>query len=323
MVCTSFAATVSVAARIIVTLLIGTACAPAIAQITLYRPHGLKMEKFTCPTLAQETTVQAAVYYQREVGTPEGYVTDRSLLHYKLILSSDFDRSMESLGPAMQWLDIGAGMGHAVLDYVSPPDAPTQKGAQEHSASRANAVAISIEDRRTDRWHQIEPRLETNKIKYLYGRRLREYSLEELGSFKVITDVMGGFSYTENLSAFIEKVLTLLEPKGAFYTVLQDINMEKGTSKPFHPNEPYLTELVMADGSEMKVCAWLKSITCVEVTCETKAGVSPPAEAYRVRKVCDDVSVPAMEQISFWAGAPPGRRFQLRDTPQARRLTPR
>ena len=314
--CSSFAACFTIAAPAIVALLVGVACAPAIAQIALYRPHGQKMEKFTCPTFKQESDAQEAAYYRSEVETPWGYTIDRSLRHYKLILSSDFDRDIESLGPAMQWLDIGAGMGNAILDYVSPSLAVTQKELRKHSALRAKAVAISIEDRRTARWHQTEPLLEANKIKYLYGRRLREYSLQELGSFKVISDVAGGFTYTDNLSRFMEGVLTVLERHGAFYTVLQDVNREKGSSRPYRRNAPFLTELVNGDGSEVKVCAWLKSITCVEVTCEMKTGISPPVEAYRIRKVCNDFSVPGMEQISFEAGAPPGRRFQLRNTTQ-------
>ena len=40
-----------------------------------------------------------------------------------------------------------------------------------------------------------------------FGKRLREYSPEEIGQFQVITDVMGGFSYTQDLSLFMEKTL--------------------------------------------------------------------------------------------------------------------
>ena len=66
--------------------------------------------------------------------------------------------------------------------------------------------------------------LEKGQLEYLFNKRLREYSREELGRFQVITDVIGGFSYTEDLSQFMEKVLTFLEPNGSFFTLLQDVH---------------------------------------------------------------------------------------------------
>ena len=74
----------------------------------------------------------------------------------------------------------------------------------------------------------------------------------------------------------------------------------------------FLTELVGADGSEMKVCSWLKRISCVEVTCEPRAW-RPPVEAFRIRKTCDAVSVLPLAPLHFRAGTPPERRFQLKN----------
>ncbi len=67
---------------------------------------------------------------------------------------------------------------------------------------KARAVAISIEDRRTDKWQQQAASL-GDRIRYLSGKRLRQYSREELGTFQIITDVFGGFTYTEDLSGFV------------------------------------------------------------------------------------------------------------------------
>jgi len=122
--------------------------------------------------------------------------------------------------------------------------------------------------------------------------------LEELGRFQVITDVLGGFSYTGNLSRFVEKVLGFLELNGSFYTLLQDVHTEDGTNKPYYAGSPFLTEIANAGRSEVKVCSWLKSITCVEVACEPKVELKPPVEVYRIRKVCDDVNVPALVRSS-------------------------
>ena len=153
--------------------------------------------------------------------------------------------------------------------------------------------------------------LEADQIQYLFGKRLREYSAEELGKFQVITDVMGGFSYAQDLTLFMQKTLGFLEPNGAFYTVLQDVRTETGTNKPYYPDASFLTEIVNTDGSEVRMCSWLKSISCVEVTCEAKPDWSPPLEVYRIRKTCDEVVVPALTPVHFEAGTPPERRFRL------------
>ena len=124
--------------------------------------------------------------------------------------------------------------------------------------------------------------------------------------------MMGGFSYTTDLSKFMETVLDLLEVNGTFFTVLQDVHREDGANTPFYPGSPFLTEIADADGSELKVCSWLKRIGCAEVKCEPKTHWKPPVEAFRVRKVCEAVAVPRLAPVHYQAGTPPERRFQAR-----------
>jgi SAM-dependent methyltransferase len=133
-----------------------------------------------------------------------------------------------SLGSSDRWLDIGAGDGQAILDYYAfeGNTAPAEKCAW--SFSKARAVAMSIEDRRTDKWRQHAAIFGGDRLRYLAGKRLRQYSREELGKFQIITDVYGGFSYTEDLSGFLAKVLSLLETGGIFYTMVQDVHLENG-----------------------------------------------------------------------------------------------
>jgi hypothetical protein len=107
----------------------------------------------------------------------------------------------------------------------------------------------------------------------------------------------------------MERVLGSLELNGSFYTVLLDVLSENAANRRDAAVSPFLTEIINVDGSEQKVCSWLKRITCVAVTCEFKSNL--PIEAYSVRKICDDVAVPALVTIHFKAGTPPGRRFQL------------
>jgi hypothetical protein len=72
------------------------------------------------PQFKEELSKQEQIYQSKGEQVPEGYVIDRSLLSYTHTLSSDFDRSLASLGPKDRWLDIGAGMGQAILDYFAP-----------------------------------------------------------------------------------------------------------------------------------------------------------------------------------------------------------
>jgi hypothetical protein len=265
------------------------------------------------PAFGEELSKQESIYQSKGEQVPEGYSIDRSLVDYTRALTSEFDPALARLGPEDRWLDIGAGSGQAILDYYTPDYDLTHWEGRERRGRKAQAVALSIEDRRTPRWQQDAASLGAGKMEYLFNRRLREYSVEELGQFQVMTDVIGGFSYTENLSLFVEKVLGFLDLYGSFFTLLQDVRSEDGTNRPHYAGAPFLTEIANAEGSEVSVCAWLKSITCVQVSCEFKTSWKPPIEAFRIRKVCNDVTVPALVPIHYVAGTPPERRFQLRN----------
>jgi hypothetical protein len=260
------------------------------------------------PRINEEITKQEKIYRSRGAEVPAGYVTNRRLSDYAQLLPSGFCDALGSLGSSDRWLDVGAGDGQAVLDYFAPADdaVPAEKCAQ--LAGRGHAVAMSIEDRRTDKWQERAASLGAERIRYLSGKRLRQHSRDELGKFQIITDVYGGFSYTEELSEFLEKVLSLLETGGVFYTIVQGVHLENGKDKP---DTWYLTELVDAAGDDVKVCSWLKKTTCVQVTCESKSDWHAPTEQINIRKVCSDVSVPRMKLLTFEAGNPPARRFQL------------
>ena len=262
-------------------------------------------------TFRDEASKQAEIYNSAGQKVPEGYVVGRSLLAYGFTLSPEFRQSLANLGAQDRWLDIGAGEAHALLDYRTSKYDVILQGSNE-GGGKAQVVAMSIEDRRTPRWHEAAASLGEKQIQYLFGRRMREYSAEELGRFQLITDVLGGFSYTRYLSLFMVKALGVLAVNGSFYTLLQDVHSENGTNRPFYSGSPFLTEIVNSDGSEMKVCSWLKSISCAEVTCELKPDSSPPIELYRIRKVCNGVSVPQLVPVHFEAGTPPERRFQLK-----------
>ena len=260
------------------------------------------------PQLDEEIVKQEKIYRSRGTDVPGGYVTNRGLSDYAGLLPSGFCDALGRLGNSERWLDIGAGDGQAILDYYAfqhDAAAPEKCG---RSDTRARAVAMSIEDRRTKNWQLQAAIVGGDRIQYLAGKRLRDYSLEELGKFQLITDVYGGFSYTEDLARFVNKVLSLLEVGGAFYTLLQNVHLENGKEKP---NSGYQTELVDSAGGDVKVCSWLKQTPCVTVGCESKSDWGTPTELINIRKLCSDVSVPREKALKYEAGNPPARRFQL------------
>ena len=213
------------------------------------------------PRIDEEFAKQEKIYRSRGADVPGGYITNRGLSDYLELLPSGFCDALGTLGNSDRWLDIGAGAGQAILDYNAPENEAAPGKRCAGAGGKVRAVAMSIEDRRTDTWQQQAASLGDDRLRYLTGKRLRDYSPEELGKFQIITDVFGGFSYTEDLSQFVDRVLSLLEVGGVFYTIVQSVHLEDGKDKP---TTWYLTELVDAAGRDVKVCSWLKKTSLRE-----------------------------------------------------------
>jgi len=289
------------------------AAATCLAVMAVIVMHALGLgvvwpQELAPPRIGEEFDKQEQIYRSRGADVPGGYITNRGLSDYLELLPSGFCDALGTLGNSDRWLDIGAGAGQAILDYNTPENEAAPGKRCAGAGGKVRAVAMSIEDRRTDTWQQQAASLGDDRLRYLSGKRLRDYSPEELGKFQIITDVFGGFSYTEDLSQFVDRVLSLLEVGGVFYTIVQSVHLEDGKDKP---TTWYLTELVDAAGPEVKVCSWLKKTTCAKVVCESKSDWNSPTELINIRKVCSAVSVPRMKLLKFEAGNPPGRRFQL------------
>ncbi len=263
------------------------------------------------PVFDLEASRQQSIYHSRGETRPEGYVVDRGLAAYVFALAPGFESAVKNLGPDDRWLDIGAGRGQAMIDYHSPakdegntgPTAPRRK---------AGTVALSIEDRRTEAWHRAAAGVEAGRMRYLHDRPLRNFTAAELGApFQLISDVIGGFSYTENLTRFMEKVLEVLAVNGSFYTLHQDVMSEAGDNKPHYAGAGFLTRILDADDKDISICAWLRQISCVEVDCPSKSGWVPPIQTYRVRKVCNETVVPRLDRLQYTSGTPPERVFRF------------
>ncbi|MDP2396782.1 MAG: hypothetical protein Q8M53_00315 [Burkholderiales bacterium] len=262
------------------------------------------------PVFDVEASRQQSIYHSRGETRPEGYVIDRGLAAYVLALMPGFESAVENLGPTDRWLDIGAGRGQAMIDYHSPA-VEVDETVRTPLRRKASTVAMSIEDRRTEAWYRAAATVEPARMRYVFNKPLRDFTSDELGgSFQLISDVIGGFSYTDNLTRFMEKVLELMVVNGSFYTVHQDVMSELGNNKPHYPHEPFLTQIRDAGNKDISICAWLKQISCVEVVCQSKSGWVPPIQTFRVRKVCNETAVPALERIQYISGTPPQRIFR-------------
>src|SRR5574341_1936409 len=106
------------------------------------------------PRLDEEIAKQEKIFRRRGADAPRGYVTNRAFSDYLELLPSGFCDALGTLGSSDRWLDIGAGSGQAILDYYAPDDDAGSAVKCAGSGGRARAVAMSIEDRRTDKWKQ-------------------------------------------------------------------------------------------------------------------------------------------------------------------------
>ena len=106
----------------------------------------------------------------------------------------------------------------------------------------------------------------------------------------------------------MEKVLSLLEVGGGFYTIVQHVHLDAAKDSPA---SWYQTELVDAAGSDEKVCSWLKKIACggSRLRVEERLGTAHRADKYPEglqRRHC-----PAHETNEVPGGESSWRRFQL------------
>src|SRR6188474_3819353 len=125
------------------------------------------------PRLDEEIAKQEKIFQRRDADIPRGYITNRGLSNYAELLPTGFCDALGRLGSSDRWLDIGAGAAQAILDYYAPEGDPPSGEKCARSVSKARAVAMSIEDRRTDKWREQAANLGDDRIRYLSGKSLR------------------------------------------------------------------------------------------------------------------------------------------------------
>ena len=104
------------------------------------------------PRIDEEIAKQEKIYQKPGRRCSQRLHHQRGLSDYAELLPTGFCDALGRLGSSDRWLDIGAGAAQAILDYYAPEgDAPSAEKCVR-SGGKARAVAMSIEDRRTDKW---------------------------------------------------------------------------------------------------------------------------------------------------------------------------
>jgi len=147
--------------------------AGAIVVVQLLGPHTGWTQEPAQLGIDKEFAKQEKIYRSRGSNVPGNYVINRGLSEYAELLPTGFCGALGSLGSSDRWLDIGAGRGQAILDYYTAEDKAVPEETCARSGAKARAVAISIEDRRTEKWHARAASLGEDRIRYLSGKPLR------------------------------------------------------------------------------------------------------------------------------------------------------
>ncbi|XGC82300.1 hypothetical protein ACES2L_07365 [Bdellovibrio bacteriovorus] len=129
------------------------------------------------------------------------FITDRTLWDYTHDLHPDFAKALERMTPESHWIDMGAGKAKALIEFM--------KSRDSENRPFTTAVAFKI-----DRWFGMptfEGKLQTHEGLF------EHQPTNQWRKADVITDVMGVFSYTTDLSTTLQKNFDLLKVNGELY----------------------------------------------------------------------------------------------------------
>ena len=123
-------------------------------------------------------------------------VTPRPLGDYFARFGSGFMRILDGLGENERWLDAGAGRAVAIAEFLD-----------EYAKGNAVALAFAVptSDPRALASYVSMVASHGDRVSLLFGRLPEDISAEELGSFRVVTDVFGPATYSTDLQAVIER----------------------------------------------------------------------------------------------------------------------
>lgn len=166
------------------------------------------------------------------------------------------------------WIDIGAGELFAQAEFFL-------KGY-----SHGKAIAISVRDPDTKEFQEnlkYLRRLPFEKFLYLSGRRVEEIPAQELPPAKIVSDLFGALSFTEQIDSTLQKELEMLKPGGIFVARLQKAYIKDVSGRRFGIRK-YLASVV---GAEILFYGW---------------------HSLAMKRTVDKVNVPKLRLVNFISG---------------------
>lgn len=223
----------------------------------------------------------------RKIIEKGAYVSSRGLEDY-VLLGSTFAREITQLQPGQWWIDVGAGRGTAIIDYL------------ERDGSAGGVVGITVDVPKYDRRDKALTKY-GDRFRYLSGRYLEEYDVpNELPRARVVTDFYGAFAYSPHLDEIVAKSAQMLEVGGHYYVL-------NGFDSKFQV-EHQLT-LLTREGKSLSLREYFSMVGCMRV--EEARDEDWRTETYALVKECEDVKVPALELVTLRSGTPPRRTYRL------------
>jgi hypothetical protein len=199
-------------------------------------------------------------------------VTNRDLFDYRNDLHPDFSKTLDRLGSENHWIDMGAGKVKAQIEFMK---------SLPKSSGRPYVTAVSY---KINRWFGVPKfsgKLETHEGAF------ETQPTHEWKKADLITDVMGVFSYTMDLTTTLQKTFDLLKVNGEFYI---------STSS-------YGTQFKLPGGKIMMLEEYLATIPGLKV--EGKWG------RIKIVKEREGIVVPPMRLVRIKDEAPPLRLFEI------------
>lgn len=186
----------------------------------------------------------------------------------------------------IHWVDLGAGLGVAGYDALNNPGLPPLN-LDPNAHLTVTLVGAVIGERQYGR------SFKEAKIP-LYIEGYLDRVADQIQPADVITDVVGPFHYTRDLSETLRISLSLLKVGGVYMT-----------------DTEYLSHTIVSGG----IHSWLSRIQGITIESDPKGwgrvmitGENTPIV---LKRTSEDLVVPPLKLVSFEESGPPYRRFTL------------
>lgn len=235
----------------------------------------LASEAAGSPVLSDRS--QAAIWQGSQISRrilANRFYTIRDINDYFTVFTQELREDLFQYGVGGRWLDAGAGeaiaMREVYTNVLSPPE----------------MVALGVR-MPEEAAAYFEEQQEDGAIVY-HEDYIENVSVEELGSFHLITDLYGPMSYSAQPDVVLEKYMELLEVGGSVY---------------YHANHHSFQD---DDGHRSnQPLQWLRAAKGIRVK-------RLDDFSYKIEKVSEETDIPSLEPLSRIDGTPPFMEFILR-----------